>query len=121
MTHQAVGDDSTSPKSSGCSRSTLRSARQSPPSAMREEAEAGGHPSLQAVRGDGLAQADQVDVADRDRRASQRLSHGEHAGGPQHRAAGQRNDQIQPVSNAAGPATNMPPMAAADARPPRLL
>jgi hypothetical protein len=34
MTRQAVGDDATSPNRSGCSRSTLRSARQSPPSAM---------------------------------------------------------------------------------------
>jgi hypothetical protein len=34
MTRQAVGNDATSPNRSGCSRSTLRSARQSPPSAM---------------------------------------------------------------------------------------
>jgi len=34
MTRQAVGDDATWPNRSDCSRSTLRSARQSPPSAM---------------------------------------------------------------------------------------
>ena len=32
MTRQAVGDDAASPNRSGCPRSTLRSARQSPPS-----------------------------------------------------------------------------------------
>ena len=33
MTRQAVGDDATSPNRSGCSRSTARSAKESPPSA----------------------------------------------------------------------------------------